>query len=168
MAKTSIRREEQRHKEGSVAFTVVVLFQGGFFFLLLWRHISWDTSQNQCNSSANGCYVHRACKRAGICFHCTSGSFSPAPTLNGLSFCRSWEVFAQPEICAANQSYSIDTVGAHFWLKSWQNIFWFCQHDRPQLINKHQVLKFRDETSSITRLKLSSFLFIFSYTSECV
>lgn len=31
MAKASARREEQRHKEGSVAFTVVVLFRGGFF-----------------------------------------------------------------------------------------------------------------------------------------
>lgn len=67
---------------------------GWVFSLLLWRPISWDTSQNQCSSSANGCYVHQACDRAGICFPCTSGAFSPAPTLDGLSCCRSGEAFA--------------------------------------------------------------------------
>lgn len=135
---------------------MVVLFQGGIFSLL-WRHISWDTSQNQCSSSANGCYVHRACKRAGICFQCTSGAFSPTVTLSGLSFCRSWKRGLH-NLKSVWQIwvYSIDTAGAYLWLNHGRALFWLCQHNRPQLINKHQELKLRDETAMMARLKLSS------------
>lgn len=158
MANTSVWREEQRHKEGSVAFVVVLLFQGGFFFFPLRRQISWDASENQCNASADGCCVHQAGKRAGICFQLTSRSFSPTPTLNGLSFCRSWEVLAQPEIYAADQSLFY-RHSAYLWLKSQQNILWSCQYDRPPLINTCQMLKLGDETPSMTRLEFLFFYF---------
>lgn len=84
VAKGLGRREEpgeaalRSHKGGSVAVSVVVLFQGGFaffifFFFLLWRRISWDTSQNQWNSSANGCCVHQGWKRQAFVFTAHQG-----------------------------------------------------------------------------------------------
>lgn len=108
VAKGLGRREEpgeaalRSHKGGSVAVSVVVLFQGGFaffiffFFSALKAYFMGHFTESM-KLISKWVLCAPGLEEAGICFHCTPGAFSPAPTLNGSSSCRSREVFAQPQ-----------------------------------------------------------------------
>lgn len=127
-APSEAHREEQRHKEGSVAFTVVVLFQGGFF-LYCFEGLFHGTLHRinaahqqmgaMCTRPVTGqAFVFPACQGLSVLpQHCTG---CPAAhqkrLLHNLNFVQ-W-----------NRVYSIDSLGAYLWLETWQNIFWFCQH----------------------------------------
>lgn len=127
-------RSRQRHKEGSVAFTVVVLFQGGIF-LCCFEGLFHGTLHRI--NAAHHCIASMQ-QMGAMCTRPVTGQAFVFPACQGLSvLSRHWTSCpaAHHKRLSHNLNfvqrirvYSIDSVGAYLRLESWQNIFWFCQH----------------------------------------